>query len=101
VFVGRTCRGPHRVLEELLRIEAAAGRDRSREIRFGQRTLDLDLLTYGRYVIAAADLQIPHPRMHERSFVMKPLLEITPVGVDPRSGRSWESLVSGMDPAAS
>jgi 2-amino-4-hydroxy-6-hydroxymethyldihydropteridine diphosphokinase len=51
---------------------------RTREIHWGPRTLDLDLLIYDAVAIAEPDLIVPHPRMHERSFVMMPLLELEP-----------------------
>jgi 2-amino-4-hydroxy-6-hydroxymethyldihydropteridine diphosphokinase len=49
---------------------------RTREVRWGPRTLDVDVLTYDREEIDAPDLTIPHPRMHERAFVLVPLLEL-------------------------
>ena len=72
------------LLEALLAIERTRGRDRSREVRFGPRTLDLDLLAYGDARpgggarIDAPGLQVPHPRMGEREFVLRPLGEIAP-----------------------
>lgn len=71
------------------RIERAAGRDRSEEVRFGPRTLDLDILLFHDSVIDSDTLVIPHPRMHERRFVLVPILELSPQIVDPRSGRSF------------
>lgn len=67
---------PRRLLEELLRIERAFGRDRSSGVRNGPRTLDLDLLLYGDRVISESGLEIPHPRLAERAFVLVPLAEI-------------------------
>ncbi len=69
---------PRVLLEVCLRIEREHGRDRSRETRWGPRTLDLDILLYGRQIISEPGLIIPHPRMHERPFVMIPLSEIGP-----------------------
>lgn len=75
--------------EELLRIllamESAAGRQRTGE-HGGPRTLDLDLLIYGSGHIDKHGLQIPHPRMHERAFVLYPLSEIAPQLVIPGHG---------------
>ena len=68
--------GPRELLHELLRIEHRFGRDRSSGERNGPRTLDLDLLLYGDWVIGAAGLEIPHPRIAERAFVLIPLAEI-------------------------
>lgn len=66
------------LLEALLRIERAAGRDRTAAPRWGPRTLDLDLLLYGDAVIDLPGLHVPHPRLHERAFVIVPLAEIAP-----------------------
>ncbi len=65
---------PEQVLQHLLEAEASFGRIR-RE-RWGPRTLDLDLLFYGDQVIDTPSLTLPHPRMHERAFVLVPLAEI-------------------------
>ena len=64
------------LLAELHAIEARHGRRRS--FANAPRTLDLDILLYGELALARQDLTIPHPRMHERAFVLKPLLEIAP-----------------------
>jgi 2-amino-4-hydroxy-6-hydroxymethyldihydropteridine diphosphokinase len=68
--------GPKAVLEALLSIEAQFAR--KRRARNAARTLDLDLIAYGRQVIDAPGLTLPHPRAHERLFVMGPLAEIAP-----------------------
>lgn len=73
--------GPHEVLAALLGVEAALGRDRS--ARNAPRTLDLDLIAHGRRVLDDPDLTLPHPRAHERLFVMGPLAEIAPGWVHP------------------
>jgi len=65
-----------RLLAELQAVEARHGRSRS--FANAPRTLDLDLLIFGNERIAAQDLVVPHPRMHERAFVLRPLLEIAP-----------------------
>ena len=64
------------LLEKIHEIEAAFGRDREKEIRFGPRSLDIDIEFFGRQKILEPDLQIPHPRIKERAFVLTPLLEI-------------------------
>lgn len=69
---------PRVLLEQLLRIEQEHGRERSAESRNGPRTLDLDLLLYGRLVCDEPGLTLPHPRMHERAFVLLPLGELAP-----------------------
>lgn len=65
------------LLAALQQIEQQAGRVRVRH--WGERTLDLDILLYGDQIIAQPDLHIPHPRLAERAFVLKPLLEIAPL----------------------
>jgi 2-amino-4-hydroxy-6-hydroxymethyldihydropteridine diphosphokinase len=67
---------PHETLAALHRIERGFGRDRSR--RNASRTLDLDLIAYGRSVLEKSGLTLPHPRATERLFVMGPLAEIAP-----------------------
>jgi len=66
------------LLNMLLGVEHAFGRDRTREVRFGPRTIDIDILLYGEEVVAEADLEIPHPRMMERAFALIPLAELAP-----------------------
>jgi 2-amino-4-hydroxy-6-hydroxymethyldihydropteridine diphosphokinase len=66
------------LLHMLLGVEHAFGRDRTREVRFGPRTIDIDILLYGEETIAEPDLEIPHPRMMERAFALVPLVEIAP-----------------------
>ncbi|MEQ8769948.1 MAG: 2-amino-4-hydroxy-6-hydroxymethyldihydropteridine diphosphokinase [Phycisphaerales bacterium] len=69
---------PRALLDAMLDIERANGRDRDREERWGPRTLDLDLLLYANRVIDEPGLTLPHPRMHERMFVLGPLAQIAP-----------------------
>jgi 2-amino-4-hydroxy-6-hydroxymethyldihydropteridine diphosphokinase len=78
------------LLAHLHRIEAQHGRERSG--RNAPRTLDLDLLLYGAEVIDADGLVVPHPRLHERAFVLVPLLEIAPDVVVPGLGRAADLL---------
>lgn len=65
------------VLKILLRIEHGMGRDRSTG-RWGPRCIDLDLLSYDDRVMKSPGLELPHPRMHLRAFVLRPLLELDP-----------------------
>jgi 2-amino-4-hydroxy-6-hydroxymethyldihydropteridine diphosphokinase len=67
---------PQALLEQLFAIESRFGRQRS--IRNAPRTLDLDLLLHGEAILDSAALTLPHPRMHERAFVLAPLAEIAP-----------------------
>ena len=66
------------LLNMLLGVEHAFGRDRTREVRFGPRTIDIDILLFGDERIDEPDLEIPHPRMMERAFALLPLAEIAP-----------------------
>ena len=88
---------PHDLLRELQLLEAAFGRDRSREERWGPRTLDLDILLYGELVLDSPDLVVPHPRLHERAFALIPLLEVHPGGRMP-DGRSISQLIAALAP---
>ena len=78
------------LLEALLAIERAHGRDRASETRWGPRTLDLDLLLYGDTVIDEPGLRVPHPHLHERAFALKPLLDIATDAVIPGHGLARE-----------
>jgi 2-amino-4-hydroxy-6-hydroxymethyldihydropteridine diphosphokinase len=69
---------PHALLHTLQRIETKFGRDRSKETRWGPRTLDLDLIAYDDVTLHTAELTLPHPRLFERAFVLVPLAEIAP-----------------------
>ena len=76
-----TSLAPRALLEGLLAIEQAHGRERG--IPNGPRTLDLDIVLYGDRVVDEPDLVIPHPRAHQRDFVLKPLREVWPDFVFP------------------
>jgi 2-amino-4-hydroxy-6-hydroxymethyldihydropteridine diphosphokinase len=86
------------LLEYLQKIEQRQGRERS--FANAPRTLDLDLLLYGDQVLATPALTLPHPRMHERAFVLKPLLELAPGVLIPGKGPARELLAACMDQAA-
>ncbi|MDR3410788.1 MAG: 2-amino-4-hydroxy-6-hydroxymethyldihydropteridine diphosphokinase [Formivibrio sp.] len=83
------------LLEALLAIESALGRERS--IPNGPRTIDLDLILYGDRTIDEKDLIVPHPRMHERAFVLVPLTEIAPDIVIPSLGPAKNLLATITD----
>ena len=74
------------LLDVLLRAEQELGRVRS-GVRFGPRTIDLDLLLYGGEIVAEPGLQVPHPRLHERRFALEPLAELDPGLEIPGRGR--------------
>jgi 2-amino-4-hydroxy-6-hydroxymethyldihydropteridine diphosphokinase len=86
---------PQLLLEILLEIEKKFGRVRKE--RWGPRLLDLDLLLYDDLILDTPDLQIPHPRMHERAFVLVPLAEVAPDWIEPISGRKIKQLVKEVD----
>ncbi len=73
-----TALSPHALWERCSAVEVALGRARGREERWGPRTIDIDLLLYGDAIVSDDTLIVPHPRMHERAFVLLPLLELDP-----------------------
>ncbi len=97
VVRGRSWLEPHVLLRETQLIEAAFGRDRAREVRWGPRRLDIDLLLVGERELATERLTLPHPRLHERAFVLVPLLEVAPGGTLP-DGRRFTSLLTALAP---
>lgn len=95
----RTWLSPAELLSTLQRIEEALGRDRRGESeRWGPRMIDLDIVFYGERCIEMPGLTVPHPRAHQRSFVMRPLAELDPDWVHPRLGRTLAEIArSGAD----
>ncbi|XID91828.1 2-amino-4-hydroxy-6-hydroxymethyldihydropteridine diphosphokinase [Paenibacillaceae bacterium WGS1546] len=87
----KTALAPVALLRRLLAIEQAMGR--VREIRWGPRSIDLDLLLYGEESMASAELTLPHPRMGERAFVLVPLKDVWKPGVP----FPWEKELAGFD----
>jgi len=85
---------PRDLLDVLLDVERRLGRDRSTEVRFGPRTLDLDLLVHGELVCDEPWLALPHPRLHERRFALEPLADLDPELVVPGRGTVSELLAS-------
>jgi 2-amino-4-hydroxy-6-hydroxymethyldihydropteridine diphosphokinase len=86
---------PRELLERLLALERRFGREREGVPSQGPRTLDLDLLLYGEAEIDEPELRIPHPRLHERAFVLEPLAEVAPGLEVPGRGRV-EALLAGV-----
>jgi len=86
---------PLSVLAALQAIESRHGRERP--FVNAPRTLDLDLLLYGDQTIALDRLLVPHPRLHQRAFVLRPLLELDPALASPRLGRLASHLPSVAD----
>jgi 2-amino-4-hydroxy-6-hydroxymethyldihydropteridine diphosphokinase len=91
-----TALSARRLLGRLLELERAFGRDRAAVPAQGPRTLDLDLLLYGQEVIDEPGLEIPHPRLHERRFVLEPLAELDPALEVPGKG-PVQTLLARLD----
>ncbi|APD08930.1 MULTISPECIES: 2-amino-4-hydroxy-6-hydroxymethyldihydropteridine diphosphokinase [Thermus] len=87
--------GPRELLQALLEVEKALGRERKE--RWGPRTIDLDLLLYGDLVLEEEGLQVPHPRLHERAFVLVPLVDLLPEGRHPTLGVRFAELLAALD----
>ena len=85
---------PRALLDVLLAVERSLGRTRDAEERFGPRTIDLDLLLYGDQTIDEPGLTVPHPRAHERAFVLAPLADVWPDAVIPGKGAASQLLAS-------
>ena len=86
---------PHELLDELHRIEKEAGRERI--LRWGPRTLDLDIIFYDDLILQDSDLCIPHVEMHKREFVLKPLSEIAPYRRHPVTGKTVQEMLEAVN----
>jgi len=84
---------PRQLLERLQKIERAMGRKRT--IAKGPREIDLDILLFGNAVVKAPELEIPHPRLAERRFVLEPLAELVPDKRHPRTRRTMREMLGG------
>ena len=90
---------PEDLLAALKQIEARLGRDRSKEVRWGSRTCDLDILLIDDSVIDSADLKVPHPYLHERTFMLEPLVQIAPDVVHPMLKKTMAQLLGELKEA--
>jgi len=93
-----TRRDPFSLLNLILTIEGQAGRVRG-TLRFGPRVLDMDIIFYDDLIMDEPRLQIPHPRMHERHFVLKPMCDISPGLMHPVLKKSMRVLLDKLDKA--
>jgi 2-amino-4-hydroxy-6-hydroxymethyldihydropteridine diphosphokinase len=95
-----TALAPTELLHALAEIEAFCGRNRATEERWGPRTCDLDILLMGDLVMRTPELVIPHPRMHVRLFVLRPLAELAPQAVHPVLGKTIAELLAAAEGSA-
>lgn len=86
---------PTALLDALLDVEQSLGR--TRDVKWGPRAIDLDLLLYADRVIDTPGLTVPHPLMHERRFVLEPLAQFAPDTIHPRSKRTIRELLDDLD----
>ena len=87
---------PYDLLNIIHEIEAEGGRNREKEIRFGPRSLDIDIEEFGDIVVSDEILQIPHPRIQERAFVLIPALEILDESSDYLLRKRYESFLKDL-----
>jgi len=101
VVLVTTTLGPHALLDTCQRVEAAHGLDRATKVHWGPRVLDVDVVTYGTLVSADDRLVVPHPRAHERAFVLAPWHQLDPDAVlpGPHGGRVADLLAVAPDAA--
>ena len=83
---------PGDLLKEINKIEKQFGRNRAKERRWGERSLDIDILLFGNEIINSPDLVIPHPRLKERRFALEPLLKIIPEAREPGTGLFYQKV---------
>jgi 2-amino-4-hydroxy-6-hydroxymethyldihydropteridine diphosphokinase len=95
VKIGTTL-NPLDLLDELIAIQQSLGR-KAEPIRFGPRVLDLDILLYDDRVLRTPRLEIPHPRMHKRAFVLQPICDIDPTIIHPVLGKTVADLLNCLD----
>lgn len=93
VLAFNTILSPTALLEQILSAETAMGRRRGE--KWGERLIDIDILLYGHLMIREQDLEIPHPRMHERRFTLVPFGEIAPEAVHPVFSKTIKQLLEG------
>ena len=90
-----TSLSPDGLKDELLQIESKLGRRRT--VRNAPREIDLDILFFGDRIVEEKELQIPHPRLHERAFVLFPLSELAPEKVHPKLKKTVREIMEGLN----
>ncbi|MBN2533810.1 MAG: 2-amino-4-hydroxy-6-hydroxymethyldihydropteridine diphosphokinase [Spirochaetales bacterium] len=97
VVSGETGKSPYELLDYVLDLEQTTGRTRTNSQNKGPRVIDIDILLYNKEIINQKQLQIPHPGMYERQFVLIPLLELEPDLQDPVSGHPFSFFLEGLN----
>lgn len=92
VVTGTYTDNPVALLQQVHEVESVFGRDRFHEIPKGPRTLDIDIILFGSLILSSHTLTIPHESMHERQFVLIPLLELLPDCADPVTGQPFRTV---------
>lgn len=93
----KTDLSPQDLLLKCMSIEKTLGRNRDKEQRWGERTIDIDIILYNKDVVNTDMLTIPHPRMHQRAFVLVPLLELIPDFIHPVLNKTISDLYDELD----
>lgn len=86
------------ILDRALAVERSLGRIRPDPVRWGPRTIDLDVLWVEGEIVSEPDLQVPHARLRERPFALRPLLDVAPDAKDPATGEPFASLAAARAP---
>ena len=88
----KTSLSPQELLSACLRVEKQLGRNRDAEGKYGDRTIDIDILFYGKDILKENDLEIPHEFVHQRAFTLVPMLELNPDFIHPTLNKSVADL---------